>query len=390
MSALNPITLSFKNTRTEKLFLSHSYPRTVQQGRIGLVLGSLLFLLFGMLDQWSVPEEHLRTIWMIRCVVILVPISIFVLTFTPLFKQACHPLLASLGLTANIGFLCMFPMIPMDKLTLFFPSIALTTVATYFLVGNRFVYALVAELFILVVYNIVFLKTHGFVPSVLFLNDYFLLSANVIGGAAGYMQELQSRKLFLRETELENERLQHLEKSLHDSLTGLPNRDLLHDRIRQALAHTHRDGSTYAAFFIDLDGFKLINDNQGHAMGDQVLQTVAARLSIAVRDTDTVARLGGDEFFVLCKDVSGEFDAKDRALRLITAIESIASSICLPEGSLSASVGICLLPYPGHTVNDILNRADKAMYKAKKLGGRQFSMAKRVVSHPSKALATAH
>jgi diguanylate cyclase len=204
------------------------------------------------------------------------------------------------------------------------------------------------------------------------------------------MQELQSRKLFLRETELENERLQHLEKSLHDSLTGLPNRDLLHDRIRQALAHTHRDGSTYAAFFIDLDGFKSINDNQGHAMGDQVLQTVAARLSIAVRDTDTVARLGGDEFFVLCKDVSGEFDAKDRALRLITAIESIASSICLPEGSLSASVGICLLPYPGHTVNDILNRADKAMYKAKKLGGRQFSMAKRVVVHQSKALATAH
>jgi diguanylate cyclase len=378
---LNRFTLAFKNAEREAAFFAHTYERTLVQGRIGLMVGTLLYLAFGLFDRWSIPEQHHFQAWLIRVTALIVPIAIFCISFTPHFRKATYLYLASLGFTANIGFLLIFVFIPVDKLALFYPSIALTTVATYFLVGTRFVYALASEVTILLAYNVLFISIHGLAtPSLvssLLIQDFFLLSANVIGGAAGYMQEWQSRMLFLRETELEHERQQHLKKSLHDSLTGLPNRDLLHDRIQQTLALTHRDGSTHAAYFIDLDGFKAINDNLGHDIGDKVLQIVAAQLSISVRNTDTVARLGGDEFFVLCGGIASEFEAKERALRMLSAIEGIPKINAIATHHLSASIGICLLPYAGNTVNDVVSRADKAMYKAKKTGGSTYAMAKK-------------
>jgi diguanylate cyclase len=367
---------------------SHTYDRTVTQGRIGLVVGTILYLLFGLFDRWSIPMEHHVFAWTIRMIALIVPVSIFILTFTSHFRKASHFYLASLGFAANIGFLFIFALIPIDKLALFYPSIALTTVATYFLVGTRFIYALSAELTIFLAYNMLFINLHGIATPMLLktllIQDFFLLSANVIGGAAGYMQELQNRNLFLRETELEHERLHHLNRSLHDPLTQLPNRDLLHDRIQQALAQSHRDNSTHAAFYIDLDGFKAINDHHGHEVGDKVLQTVAAQLSITARDTDTVARLGGDEFFVLCQSIGGTTEAKQQALRLLNAIEKISSMGTVTDHALSASIGICMLPYSGNTVTDIVKRADKAMYKAKKSGGQKY-----VLSSP-RAAAVVH
>jgi diguanylate cyclase len=375
----NPITLAFKSDETEKEFFEHHYERTVSQGRIGIFVGSLLYLLFGFFDRWSIPIEHHALAWAIRPTALIVPAIIYGLTYTRYFAKGTHLYLVSLGFAANLGFLCIFALIPINNLSLFYPSIALTTVATYFLIGTRFIYALSAECMILIVYNILFIVVHGIsspiLLSTLLTQDFFLISANVIGGAAGYMQELQSRRLFIRETELKQERQKHLEKSLHDPLTGLPNRDLLHDRIQQALAQSHRGGFSHAVFFIDLDGFKAINDNLGHAVGDKVLKIVAAQLSITVRDTDTVARLGGDEFFVLCNNTGDEIQAKQQALRLLYAIENITNFEAAEKYSLSASIGICLLPYGGNTVDDIISCADKAMYNAKKTGGGKCVMA---------------
>jgi diguanylate cyclase len=375
----NLITLAFRSNLRERQFFNHNYERTVSQGRIGLVLGSLLYLFFGFFDRWSIPSEHHFLAWVIRLTALIVPVTIYALTFTRHFARGTHIYLASLGFAANIGFLCIFALIPIDKLSLFYPSIALTTVATYFLIGTRFIYALSAEGIIFIAYNILFISVHSLssptLISTLLTQDFFLISANVIGGAAGYMQELQSRRLFIRETELKRERQQHLEKSLHDPLTGLPNRDLLRDRIQQALAHSHRGGFSHAVFFIDLDGFKTINDNLGHSVGDTVLKIVAAQLSITVRDTDTVARLGGDEFFVLCNNINDDTQAKQHALRLLNAIEGVSNYEASNNYRLSASIGICLLPYDGNTVDDIISRADKAMYKAKKAGGGKYAMA---------------
>jgi diguanylate cyclase len=388
----NLITLAFKSGVREKEFFDHNYERTVNQGRIGLIVGTLLYLLFGFFDRWSIPPEHHALAWAIRLTALIVPVSIYALTYTRHFAKGTHFYLASLGFAANLGFLCIFALIPIDKLSLFYPSIALTTVATYFLIGTRFIYALSAEGIVLIAYNLLFMSVHGLsspiLVSTLLTQDFFLVSANVIGGAAGYMQELQSRRLFVRETELKQERQKHLEKSLHDPLTGLPNRDLLHDRIQQALALSHRGGFSHAVFFIDLDGFKAINDNLGHSVGDKVLKLVSSQLSITVRATDTVARLGGDEFFVLCNNISDDLQAKQQALRLLNAIENITSYEAAQQFGLSASIGICLLPYSGNTIEDIISRADGAMYKAKKAGGGKFeTAAKQEDSQQREALA---
>jgi diguanylate cyclase len=374
MSKLHPVTLTFKDVGLEQLFISKAFARTLVQGRIGIVLGSCLYLLFGLLDRWSIPEAHLLKVWTIRCLALCVPLCIFALTFRPIFRKASHLMLATLGLAANAGFLLIFPLIPLEQLGLFYPSIALTTIAAYCLVGTRFIYALVAELAVLVLYNILFLNIHGPIASTLLTHDFFLLSANAIGGVAGYLQELQNRRLFLREQELEQERQKHLNRSLHDSLTGLPNRELLFDRLAQALSESTREQSMHACFFIDLDGFKKINDQHGHELGDRVLRAAAAQLSLAVRDADTVARLGGDEFIVLCKGMASRQAAQAQAKRLVEHIENCHAT-GLARGAISASIGICLAPYAGVSVSDWIGRADKAMYQAKQAGRGNYVFA---------------
>ncbi len=383
MSTLHPVTLTFKSASLEQSYLTKTFPRTLMQGRIGLILGTLLYLLFGLLDRWTVSSEQQVTVWAIRLGALMVPIAVYILTFTHYFRRASHLWLASLGLTANVGFLLIMPMVPLAQLGHFYPSIALTAVANYCLVGTRFVYALAVETFVLIGYNIVFLQAHGFVPADLLTSAYLILCANIIGGGAGYMQERQNRLLFLRERELEQERQKHLDRSLHDPLTGLPNRDLLHDRLSQALAESHRGGNTHACFFIDLDGFKKINDEHGHDVGDEVLRAVAAQLKLTVREADTAARLGGDEFFVLCRNVENELGAQLQAQRLIDAIETCCASF-LPKGALSASVGICMVPYGGIRVEDVIARADKAMYQAKQNGPGKFVIAAKSHSVPTK------
>lgn len=386
MSKLHPVTLTFKNSNLEQSYMTKTFRRTLMQGRIGLIVGTLLYLLFGLLDRWTVSNEQQTTVWAIRLGALMVPIAVYILTFTRYFRMASHLWLASLGLTANVGFLLILPTVPITHIGLFYPSIALTAVANYCLVGTRFVYALAVEMFVLIGYNIVFLQQHGFIAADLLTSDFFILCANIIGGGAGYMQERQNRMLFLRERELEQERQKHLDRSLHDPLTGLPNRDLLHDRLSQALSESHRDSSRHACFFIDLDGFKKINDEHGHDLGDRVLRSVAAQLKLTVREADTAARLGGDEFFVLCRNVENELAAELQAQRLIDAIEACCVS-WLPQDTLSASVGICMVPFDGITTEDVVARADKAMYQAKQNGPGKFVMAAKRSSVLAKVLA---
>lgn len=156
----------------------------------------------------------------------------------------------------------------------------------------------------------------------------------------------------------------------HDSLTHLPNRVLLRDRIDQALAHASRNGSRAALLFLDLDGFKLVNDKMGHLIGDRVLETVAERLSGCVRESDTVARLGGDEFVVLLPDIGAAADADKLADKLLAAL---AAPFVFEEGkaNIGGSIGIALYPRHGDSAETLLAAADEAMYRAKREGGRR-------------------
>ena len=156
-----------------------------------------------------------------------------------------------------------------------------------------------------------------------------------------------------------------IEAAVTDPLTGLPNRRLFTDRVDHALLRRARTGRAVAVLFLDLDGFKLVNDSLGHAAGDEVLAAVATRLRTCIRAGDTVARLGGDEFAVLLEDVVADADALVAAERVVAAL---SEPLALPDRSVSvrASIGVALdLGEPGITAVDLLRNADTAMYQAK-------------------------
>jgi diguanylate cyclase (GGDEF)-like protein/PAS domain S-box-containing protein len=154
----------------------------------------------------------------------------------------------------------------------------------------------------------------------------------------------------------------------HDALTGLPNRTLLSDRIQHALDRRAKGPGLLALLFCDVDGFKTINDAHGHQVGDSVLQTVASRLTAAVRPEDTVARIGGDEFVVLCEDLADIDAASMVATRLGSAVaRPISTRIGMVEATMS--VGVAVAAHGERASTDTLLRdADEAMYKAKRQG----------------------
>ena len=167
-------------------------------------------------------------------------------------------------------------------------------------------------------------------------------------------------------------RLEH--QAVHDSLTGLPNRTLLLDRIEQALARSARHQTRSAVLFVDLDQFKVINDSLGHAAGDRLLEQVADRFRGAVRGDDTVGRFGGDEFIVLCEEVDDEAGAVEVAERLL---ESLRPAFALGDAEvvMTASIGIAVATEQATVPEALIRDADAAMYRAKEQGRDGYALA---------------
>ncbi len=153
----------------------------------------------------------------------------------------------------------------------------------------------------------------------------------------------------------------------HDCLTGLPNRELIQDRIAQAIAHTRRTGRQLGLLYLDLDRFKVINDGYGHPFGDAVLKAVAERVGVLVREGDTVSRQGGDEFLILLPDLHNAADAYIIAKKIV---ESLDCPIVVQDRKvhLSVSIGASVFPQDGETADALIDNADVAMYRAKDLG----------------------
>ncbi len=165
------------------------------------------------------------------------------------------------------------------------------------------------------------------------------------------------------------EQLQY--QATHDSLTKLPNRVLLTDRLHQAIAHAKRTKAIFYLLFFDLDRFKLINDSFSHYTGDQLLQEVAKRLKLLIRDEDTLARLGGDEFVAILRTYDEQENAATIAGRLLEIFKT-PFHINKHELLVSPSIGIASFPQDGQDVDALLRNADTAMYRAKEYGGNQY------------------
>lgn len=158
------------------------------------------------------------------------------------------------------------------------------------------------------------------------------------------------------------------ELALHDNVTGLPNRLLLSDRARQAIAAARRQQGGFALIYLDLDGFKSINHTLGHNAGDRALKTIARRLLDCMRDSDTAARVGGDEFVVLLPGIADRETAVPLAEKLLHAINQ-PINVAGGGQRLGASLGIGIFPADGADLDRLMHNADKAMYRAKSAGG---------------------
>ncbi|MBK5966899.1 hypothetical protein CCR95_23220 [Thiocystis minor] len=169
------------------------------------------------------------------------------------------------------------------------------------------------------------------------------------------------------------EQQRRLEQMAHfDPLTGLPNRTLLTDRLRIALAHARREECLLAVCYLDLDGFKPVNDTHGHAAGDRLLIAVAGRLTQSVREGDTVARLGGDEFVLLMGNLTSREEGEHLLTRLLTAIAEPYAIDAETTVAVSASIGVTLYPLDQADPDTLLRHADLAMYQAKQAGRNGF------------------
>ncbi len=216
-------------------------------------------------------------------------------------------------------------------------------------------------------------------------------SASVEGKVQDASEELSAMNLALKDEVLARQSLEEqLETaneqgnaarhtSLHDPLTGLPNRALFNDRLEHGLAQATRHGWTLAIMFVDLDDFKQINDTHGHEAGDGVLRSIAERLRQSTRSDDTVSRHGGDEFLYLLLEVKREED-------IAAVAEKLARTIQTPcdvnvggtdmRFSVKASIGISVFPKDGTAAEQLIARADEAMYVAKRSGaGYSFARA---------------
>jgi len=222
------------------------------------------------------------------------------------------------------------------------------------------------------------IEVDGYLPVLAITGDQEYKIAALKSGARDFLTkpydlvEFQMRIRNLLEVRLlyktvaEQSRVQ-TEMALHDSLTGLPNRRLLLDRMEKAMQHARRNQQQMAVLFMDLDGFKEVNDRHGHQCGDQLLKIVADRLQTVTRQEDTVARIGGDEFIMVLShnaNIGDIMQTASKVLKYLARPFSIGSLTI----RVTASIGVAMYPANGEDAELLMARADNALYEAKRLG----------------------
>ena len=184
------------------------------------------------------------------------------------------------------------------------------------------------------------------------------------------MHDERTKEGLLEEIQRLQDRVTELKKvALYDSLTGLPNRVMLKDRFTVAQGHAKRTHETIMVIMVDVDHFKAINDTHGHQVGDEILKEVASRLTSCLREYDTVARIGGDEFVVMVSCSSKRM--KKILKRMVKEFKRLFSR----KIKVTASIGVALYPQDGLELEDILAKADQAMYASKKAGRDRYTFA---------------
>lgn len=214
---LHLLTLRFINPAVEQDYLTHDFPRLVSQGRISCLIAMVCYLTLGFFfDHELFPPEAMEQVWQIRLTALLVPLTVLLLSFHPLFRRVNYLPLALIGLAGGLGLIAMSQHLPPDRLALYYPALIPVVFFTYNLTGTRFVYATAVDIALFTTYNLAALARPDFPPMTLGLHDFDLGIANLIGGAAGYLTEQQRRLLFFSELKLRSA-VENAEAARHEA-----------------------------------------------------------------------------------------------------------------------------------------------------------------------------
>jgi diguanylate cyclase (GGDEF)-like protein len=379
-----PIPLQLQSSYAE-----HLSGERIHSVREGCIVALLLFAAFGILDIWAIPSA-LSSVWLIRGFIVLILLGLYWSTRFPFFLKRYVPLVISTYLLLGFSIEAMIFLAGMNDLarhhyyitlilvvmalyTWSFLSLRLTMTTGIILVASYIAEALLFQ----------HLNNAQEWP-VLLSNLFFLMGANIIGIYSNIKRNRYMHESFLLQQKLqaelerseEEKRNSHFH-SEHDALTGLPNRKKLMRELKHTLDEAMISHNKVALLFIDLDGFKPINDEHGHATGDQVLTIIGQRLTRCVREEDIMARIGGDEF-VVALTLDGKDPYREESRRIAQSIlTSFERNIRQPDIHLplSASIGIAFYPEHAKDAEELLAAADLQMYAAKRQGKGMISMA---------------
>jgi diguanylate cyclase (GGDEF)-like protein len=356
-------------------------PEKIRVLKIICTIGSVLFLLFGVIDYWTIPSAYL-TVWAIRGIVIFINMAVFVLAIRRPLAVLARYSTCVMGIYGSwgLGIMAMIALAKQNELAwsgyycglmLVCSALAISYMSTRQTMTVGLV-CVAAYIFFAVCFQ--GMATGDYLP-LLIMNAAFLVGATVSGVLAAGIRERYTRELYLLRHTLYRDIATTKEAKRqsdffaeHDMLTEMPNRISFMHRLEDLLKHACKAHATVSLIFIDLDDFKPINDQHGHRIGDVVLQVVAERIRSCVRGMDPVARLGGDEFVVAAELDQNFLSATHRLRRNLSA--AIASPIQAEgrELSVNASMGIALYPIDAEDAVELLHIADQRMFAIKREG----------------------
>ena len=364
----NNCTLRFTHHRLELHYKKHQFNNVLMQSRLALLLGALIYGIYGIFDYMLLSKQVIAPVAVIRLFTTAAILIIFLITFFRSYRKHSEKILSLITVLASLSLLWIISLIDRAVVPYYFSGLLLFFFWLHAFQVLSFPYVVFTALSILIA-TIISLLIMSLSLVEVTTYSFILITTACISIFSAYLTEKHNRSLFLREKELDRERYIQRERAMRDTLTNLPNRALLFDRIGQAIEDANRNAQLCAGFFLDLDDFKKVNDTYGHATGDAVLKEVSARLKSSVRGADTVARLSGDEFFVLAQDIQNEAHALELGSKLLNVIRApywVDGKII--DSVLSVSIGTCMFPYEGVIASEVVARADRAMYQAKSDG----------------------
>jgi len=375
---VNWLTLHFADPEQEREFQGDYIRRFGGMMRIAIASGVLLYALFGFLDYQLYPQQA-HAIWLWRYGMAM-PVLLLVAYY--LFRRDeraySQPVIAIGSLVGGLGIVGMTTAIPPEAQDVYFAGLMLAAMFTYTVFRLQFIWATSVSWVVLVTYNVASLLSGSATPAELLTANFFYVSANLMGMVACYEMEYDARYNFVlqRELEAEQQRLDQLNRRLdelahHDHLTRLANRRYFFEHFQQEWNRHLRHAAPLSLVIIDVDDFKAYNDTYGHQAGDDCLRHIAETLAdTARRAGDFVARLGGEEFVALLARTDAE-DACRLAEKLRWQVEKMAvpHSASRVADVVTISAGAATtIPAQEHRLEDLLRRADEALYEAKAAG----------------------